>query len=112
MAHGRAAAFDSNDGQMMRVLADFAAMAVRHQRQQRTLLQQAKAAAAAEMANKLAHRINNPLQSLMQVAYLAAEGHGDQNPKTLGQDFCVNLQQLSALVTESLALPAKGSSQN
>jgi RNA polymerase sigma factor (sigma-70 family) len=112
MAHSRTVAFDSNDGQMMRVLADFAAMAVRHQHQQRILLQQAEAAAAAKMANKLAHRINNPLQSLMQVAYLAAEGHGDQNAQTLGQDFCVDLQQLSALVTESLALPTKGSSQN
>jgi RNA polymerase sigma factor (sigma-70 family) len=112
MAHSRTAAFDSNDGQMMRVLADFAAMAVRHQRQQRVLLQQAEAAAAAEMANRLAHRINNPLQSLMQVAYLAAEGHGDQNPKTLGQEFCVDLQRLSAVVTESLALPVNGPRQN
>ncbi|MGC1871073.1 MAG: sigma-70 family RNA polymerase sigma factor, partial [Acidobacteriaceae bacterium] len=54
MAHGRTAAFDKDDGQMMRVLADFAAMAVRHQRQQYALLQQAKATAAAEMANRLA----------------------------------------------------------
>ena len=87
MAHGRTAAFDRDDGQMMRVLADFAAMAVRHQRQQHTLLQQAKAAASAEMANKLAHRINNPLQSLMQVAYLAAEGQGDHDTKILGQEL-------------------------
>jgi hypothetical protein len=38
-------------------------MAIRHKRQQKSLLQQAKAAAAAEMANKLAHKINNPLQN-------------------------------------------------
>jgi RNA polymerase sigma factor (sigma-70 family) len=110
MAHGRTAAFDRDDGQMMRVLADFAAMAVRHQRQQRVLLQQAKAAAAAEMANELAHRINNPLQSLMQIAYLAAEGHSDYTQKTLGQNLSIDLQRLSALVAESLALPAGGSS--
>jgi hypothetical protein len=54
MAHGRIAAFDNNDGQMMRVLADFAAMAVRYQQQHRALLQQAKIAVGAAMANKLA----------------------------------------------------------
>jgi len=67
-------------------------------------LQQAKAAASAEMANKLTHRINNPLQSLMQVAYLAAEGQSDHNAKTLGQEFSVDLRRSSALVTESLTL--------
>jgi RNA polymerase sigma factor (sigma-70 family) len=112
MAHGRTAAFDKDDGQMMRVLADFAAMAVRYQRQQHALLQQAKAAACAEMANKLAHRINNPLQSLMQVAYLAAEGQSDYSAKALGRDLSVDLRRLSALVTESLVPVALGSSQN
>ena len=104
MAHGRTAAFDKDDGQMMRVLADFAAMAVRHQRQQHKLLQQAKATAAAEMANKLAHKINNPLQSLIQVAYLAAEGPSDDSTKILGQELSAGLWRLSAVVTESLAL--------
>jgi RNA polymerase sigma factor (sigma-70 family) len=109
MAHGRTAAFDKDDGQMMRVLADFAAMAVRHQLQQHALLQQAKAAAASEMANKLAHRINNPLQSLMQVAYLVAEGNGDHNAKALGQELSIDLRRLSALVNESLVPPANSS---
>jgi nitrogen-specific signal transduction histidine kinase len=112
MAHGRTAAFDKDDGQMMRVLADFAAMAVRHQRQQQALLHQAKAAARAEMANELAHRLNNPLQSLMQVAYLAAEGQSDRDTKTLGQEISVDLRRLSVLVTESLGLPAGGPSHN
>ncbi|HZL26631.1 MAG TPA: sigma factor [Acidobacteriaceae bacterium] len=111
MAHGRTAAFDGDDGQLMRVLADFAAMAVRHQRQQHALLQQAKASAAAEMANQLAHKINNPLQSLMNVAHLAAEGHSDQDAKTLGQELSVELRQLSALVAKSLA-PPDSASQN
>jgi transcriptional regulator with GAF, ATPase, and Fis domain len=57
MAHGRDKAFDKDDGQMMRVLADFAAMAVRHQRQQNALLQQAKYAVAAAIRNRLAHRV-------------------------------------------------------
>lgn len=106
MAHGRTAAFDKDDGQMMRVLADFAAMAVRHQKQQQVLLQQAKAAAAAAIVNNLAHRINNPLQSLMNVVYLAAEGQSDYDAKTLGQHVSVDLQRLSAAVNEALVLPA------
>jgi len=112
MAHGRNAAFDKDDGQKMRVLADYAAMAVRHQRQQHALLQQARASAAAAMANKLAHRINNPLQSLMNAAYLAAEGKSDLSAKTLGQDLSADLLRLSAVVTESLALPSDGSNRN
>lgn len=106
MAHGRTEAFDKDDGQMMRVLADFAAMAVRHQQQQRALVVQATAAAAAEMANKLAHRINNPLQSLVNIAYLAAEGQSDHDVQTLGQQLSADLRRLSALVTESL-VPGK-----
>ena len=112
MAHGRTAAFDKDDGQMMRVLADFAAMAVRHQRQQHALLQQARAAAAGAMASELAHRINNPLQSLMNVAYLAAEGQSGASAQTLGREISSDLRRLSAVVNESLAAPNGGSIQN
>jgi RNA polymerase sigma factor (sigma-70 family) len=111
MAHGRSAAFDKDDGQMMRVLADFAAMAVRHQRQQHALVQQAKAAAAA-MADKLAHQISDPLQSLINIAYLAAQGETDRNSKASGQELSAHLRLLSALVAESLALPDDSPSQN
>jgi hypothetical protein len=47
---------------MMQVLADFAAMGVRQQRQQRMLVEHASAAAAAAMANELAHKINSPTE--------------------------------------------------
>jgi RNA polymerase sigma factor (sigma-70 family) len=106
MAHGRTAAFDNGDGQMMRVLADIAAMAVRHQRQQYALLQKAKAAASAEMANKLAHKINNPLQSLMLIAHLAAEGQSSHSAEALGKELSGDLQRLSAVVNESLVQSA------
>jgi RNA polymerase sigma factor (sigma-70 family) len=112
MAHGRIAAFDKDDGQMMRVLADFAALAVRHKQQQQVLLQQAKAASAAAMANKLATHINNPLQNLISIAHLAAEGHSDHNAKTLGQELSSDLRRLSLLVTESLELPGDSPSRN
>jgi nitrogen-specific signal transduction histidine kinase len=97
---------------MMRVLADFAAMAVRHQRQQQAMLQQAKATASAEMANKLAHTINNPLHNLMQLAHLAAEGQSGLNAKTLGQQFSADLRRLSAMAAESLRATGDSSSQN
>ena len=112
MAHGRTAAFDKDDGQMMRVLADFAAMAVRHQRQQHALLQQAKAAAAEAMANKLALTIDSPMQRLMQAAHLAAQGHSVHDTQSLGKEFSLDLRRLSALVNESLAQPANGPNQN
>jgi RNA polymerase sigma factor (sigma-70 family) len=112
MAHGRIAAFDKDDGQTMRVLADFAALAVRHKRQQQALLEQAKATAATAMANKLAHHISNPLQTLINIAHLAGEGQSNHNARTLGQELSSDLRRLSALVTESLELPGDSPRQN
>jgi hypothetical protein len=105
MAHGREAAFDLGDCRTMEVLADFAAMGVRQQRQQKMLLEQAKAAAAAAMANDLAHKINNPLQSLTNVLYLASTGYSGEDAKVVGLEAANDLQKLSALVKELLALP-------
>lgn len=105
MAHGRTEAFDSDDVRMMLVLADFAAMGVRQQRQQKRLIEQAGATAAAAMANKLAHRINNPLQSLTNVLYLATTGHHGEEAKTLAGEMSGDLERLSALVKKLLALP-------
>ena len=90
---------------MMEVLADFAAMAMRHQRQQRSLLEQASATAAASMANDLAHKINNPLQSLTNLVYLAAAGKSDGDAKMLAGELSEHIQRLSVLVGELLALP-------
>ena len=105
MAHGRTEAFDLNDCEMMELLADFAAMAMRQQRQQKQLLEQTSASASAAMANKLAHRINNPLQSLTNVLYLAAEGYSGEGAKEVGRQALGDLVKLSALVKKLLALP-------
>jgi hypothetical protein len=105
MAHGRTEAFDQDDCRMMQVLADFAAMGVRHQRQQRLLVEQASAAAAAAMANELAHKINNPLQSLTNVLYLAAEGQEGTNARALARQASGDLEKLSSLVKKLLGLP-------
>jgi hypothetical protein len=105
MAHGRTEAFDQDDCRMMQMLADFAAMGVRQQQQQKLLLEQASATAAAAMANDLAHKINNPLQSLTNILYLAAEGHTDADAQTIGRQTSDDLKKLSTLVSELLALP-------
>jgi nitrogen-specific signal transduction histidine kinase len=107
VAHGRAEAFDGDDLRMMEVLADFAAMAVRNQRQQRTLMEQASAAAAASMANDLAHKINNPLQSLTNLVYLAGESESGLDSKALAGELSDHIQRLSILVEKLLALPVQ-----
>ncbi|MBB5058481.1 hypothetical protein HDF16_003195 [Granulicella aggregans] len=105
MAHGRDEAFDSEDVRLMQFLADFAAMGVRQQRQQKLLMQRERATAAAAMANDLAHKINNPLQSLTNLLYLAAGGAGGGDAKELAQQAATDLDRLSALVKRLLELP-------
>jgi hypothetical protein len=108
MAHGRSQAFDSDDARMMQMLADFAAMGIRHQRQQEKLIAQERASAAAAMANRLAHQINNPLQSLTNVLYLAAQGESGADARELGRELSPVVERLSGLVHEILLLPVNG----
>jgi nitrogen-specific signal transduction histidine kinase len=82
-------------------------MAFRQQRQQKQLMEQAERAAAASMANDLAHQINNPLQSLTNILYLASEGHNGEAAKSVGDLASEDLQRLTVLVKEILALPTK-----
>jgi GAF domain len=85
MAHGRTEAFDENDERLMTMLADFAAMGYRQQKQRARLISQERAAAAAQMAHRLAHEINNPLQSMTNAAYLVAEGTPDSDPNLVNE---------------------------
>jgi hypothetical protein len=105
MAHGRTEAFDENDARLMTMLADFAAMGYRQQKQQARLIVQERAAAAAQMANRLAHEINNPLQSMTNNAYLLAEGAATEDPRALGRELSNDIRRLSGLVKELLSLP-------
>jgi hypothetical protein len=105
MAHGRFEAFDTTDCRMMQTLANFAAMAVRQQRQQKLLLEQATATAAAAMANELAHEINNPLQSLTNSVYIASENLSGSDAQALARDMSIDLERLSTLTKKILALP-------
>jgi GAF domain len=105
MAHGRDEAFDGNDVRMMQVLADFVAMGVRQQRQQKQLVEQVTLSAAAGMANELAHRINNPLQSITNLVYLAAGGGVAGDAKALAEELSDPIQRLSVLSARLLSLP-------
>jgi len=61
-------------------LADFASIILRHQHQQEMLRESEGSRVRADLAHKLAHRINNPLQSLTNNLFLAQHGQGDKEP--------------------------------
>lgn len=105
LAHDREVAFDPGDLQILEILADFAAMSVRQLRQQKLLMEQATLAAEAAMAHTLAHKINNPLQSLTNILYLAAEGRHYETTQAVGTQALDGLQRLTCLVGELLNLP-------
>ena len=111
MAHGRQEAFDLSDCRLMEVLAKFAAMGVREEKRRELLLEKAKAASAAAMANELAHEINNPLQSLTNILFLAAQGFDGEQAKVVGAKAAEDLSRLSDLVRKLLALPFRSDSQ-
>jgi hypothetical protein len=108
MAHGRSEAFDSNDARLMTMLADFAAMGYRQQKQQAKIIAQERAVGAAQMAHKLAHEINNPLQSMTNIAYLVEQGGTHPDSKMLGHELSKDIHRLSGLVREILSLPFEG----
>jgi hypothetical protein len=109
MAHGRSEAFDDNDAHLMTMLADFAAMGYRQQKQQARLIEATRDKAMAQMANHLAHQINNPLQSMTNAAFLLSDDIPGQNPRELAQFLSNDIARLSDLVRTLLALPTETS---
>ncbi len=105
MAHGRTEAFDRDDSRMMQMLADFAAMGYRQQQQQKLLLAQTRAAATAALANDLAHKINNPLQSMTNLVFLALDDAYSGDVRSLGAALSEHLKRLTVLTDRLLALP-------
>ncbi len=101
MAHAQEGVFDRDDLMMMEALANFAAMGVRQQRQLEMLRAQSAIKARAELANRLAHEINNPLQSLTNLVYLAdREGENAE----LVEQMSENVAGLNRLVQAILTL--------
>ena len=103
LAHRTFRQFDREDYLILESLSDFAAIAVRHEQRQERLIKLAKNAAAAAMANELAHQINNPLQGLMQTLFLA--GQGGTNAEVFAHQALEDLTRLSQLVNKLLLLP-------
>jgi hypothetical protein len=107
ISHHRDEVFDAEDLHLMQILANFAAMGIRQQRQQEKILAQARAAAAVSMANDLAHQINNPLQSLTNMLFLAKQRSGVGDEQSLALKLEDNFERLSLLARRLLELPRK-----
>jgi len=104
VSHSASESFSFEDYGLLSSLADFASIILRHQHQQELLRESEKARAAAEMAHKLAHRINNPLQSLTNLIFLARLG-SENNEQLLAQaetDLKRLSQQVAALLRTSV----------
>ncbi len=71
------------------------------------LMRQEKLAATTKLLNELAHNINNPLQSLTNLVYLAAETQNGTDAKTLATEMSDDLRRLSDLVRKILELPTR-----
>lgn len=102
VAHHSREAFSIEDYKLLSALADFAAIAIRHQHQAESLREQDRSKASAARANELAHQINNPLQSLTNIMYLAS--NGDEQTPALLEQASLELTALSELVNKLLHL--------
>ncbi len=100
VSHASAEAFSFEDYELLNSLADFASIILRHQHQEKLLRENERTKGVAEMAHKLAHRINNPLQSLTNTIFLARYGT-DNIEEYLGQAEA-DLQRLSQQVAKIL----------
>jgi GAF domain len=105
VSHASAETFNSEDYELLNSLADFASIILRHQHQQNLLRENERTKSVAEMAHKLAHRINNPLQSLTNTIFLAR--HGKDNVEEYLTQAETDLQRLSQEVAKLLNLPGR-----
>lgn len=102
ISHTSAEAFSFEDYELLNSLSDFASIILRHQYQEKLLRENERTKGVAEMAHKLAHRINNPLQSLTNTIFLAR--HGKDNVEEYLIQAETDLQLLSQQVAKLLNL--------
>ena len=105
VAHSATEAFDHDDYENVQSLADFAAIAVRHQRQQALLIERASAEARAVIVNELAHEINNPLQAITNLLFIESQGTGEA--KALAAELAREIQRLTNVVVKLLVTTAR-----
>ena len=101
VSHREGETFDIEDYRFLDSLADFASIIIQQQTVHRSETHRQKQAASDATANRLAHRINNPLQSLTNTLYLAREGKGDTQAYIA--QAAADVGALSELVRELLA---------
>jgi len=102
VSHSSDRAFDPQDYELLRSLADFVAIILRQQAADIKAKDIGRAEASAARANEMAHQINNPLQSLTNTVFLARQG-GPDSQGYIEQAF-TELTALSERVRELLAL--------
>jgi PAS domain S-box-containing protein len=71
------------------------------------LLEREKLTTTTKLLNELAHNINNPLQSLTNLVYLASETQSGTDARTLAQEMSDDIKRLSELVRKILELPTQ-----
>ncbi len=111
ISHCNAEAFDSEDLALMKILANFAAIAIRQQGLQQKLVAEARVASAVAMAHELAHEINNPLQGMTNLLFLAKEEEGIGDERSLALKLSPDFDRLKDVAKRLLELP-KRSSEN
>jgi hypothetical protein len=103
VSHGSEEAFERQDYDLLKSLSDYVAVIIRLQKLDEKARQSAKKEASVERAHEMAHQINNPLQSLTNIMYLASQGGPDA--QTYVQTAVGELAALSERVKRLLALP-------
>jgi len=104
VAHHSREAFNANDYKLLKSLADFASIAIRHQRREEVLMKQEREMASMARANELAHQINNPLQTLTNTLYLALHGGDAEQGEVFLEQASRELKVVSDLVREILGV--------
>jgi hypothetical protein len=103
VSHSSEEVFDKQDYDLLKSLSDYVAVIIRLQKLDEKARQSAKKEASADRAHKMAHQINNPLQSLTNTMFLASQGGPDA--QTYLQTAVGELAALSERVKRLLALP-------
>lgn len=74
VSHSLEEAFCTEDYELLTRMAEFASLILQHQQEEKLARETACCKSAADMANALAHSINNPLQSITNSIFLARQG--------------------------------------
>lgn len=100
VSHSSDEAFTIEDYELLSSLSGLAAVILGHHNQHRAIQDAERARGVVEMANRMAHRINNPLQSLTNTIFLARRGGVDIDEQLAQAEL--DLKRLSEQVASLL----------